>query len=68
MLKKLSRQHLMSHVLPVLVSLKHALEAAKSRLQVSLSHLSVSLSLRVSVSISSSLLSFHPLKLGLFLL
>ena len=33
-LKKLSRQHLVSHVLPVVMSLKHLLEQRKSPLQV----------------------------------
>lgn len=33
-LKKLSTQHLISHTLPVIISLKHVLEASKSPLQV----------------------------------
>ena len=33
-LKKLSLQHLVSHILPVVTSLKHSLEACKSPLQV----------------------------------
>ena len=33
-LKKLSVQHLVSHVLPVVISLKHILEEFKSGLQV----------------------------------
>ncbi len=35
-LKKLSRQHLVGHVLPVIMSLKHALESVKSPLQVNI--------------------------------
>ncbi len=33
-LQKLSTQHLVSHTLPVVISLKHTLEASKSALQV----------------------------------
>jgi len=33
-LQKLSTQHLISHTLPVVISLKHTLEATKSSLQV----------------------------------
>ena len=42
-LKKLSRQHLVGHLLPVVMSLKHILEAGKSPLQGSLMELIVSL-------------------------
>lgn len=35
-LQKLSTQHLISHTLPVVISLKHTLEATKSSLQVTL--------------------------------
>lgn len=35
-LQKLSTQHLISHTLPVVISLKHSLEATKSSLQVSI--------------------------------
>lgn len=37
-LQKLSTQHLVSHTLPVVISLKHTLEATKSSLQVHIFH------------------------------
>lgn len=42
-LKKLSTQHLVSHTLPVIISLKHVLEATKSPLQGTLMEFLVSL-------------------------